>query len=58
MGDDVPCETANFTAMDAGECQHHAANYRKVVVNVDDATVVEEPWTTAAAMKNMQQGHK
>jgi len=35
-----------------------SANYRKVVVNIDNAMVVGEPQTTAAAMKNMQQSHK
>ena len=45
-------------AMDAGECQHHAANYHKVVVNINDAMVVGESWTTAATMKDMQQSHK
>jgi len=29
-----------------------------VVVNINNATVVGEPWTTAAAMKNMQESHK
>jgi len=58
MGDDIPRETTNFMAIDAGECQHHAANHRKVVVNIDDATVVGELQTTAAAIKNTQESHK